>query len=108
VGKSGITRAALEAGNETCKKRRKRDTGKEQQEEARGSAEGEMDWKDCPPIAQGECSNLEKARAQMKAAMSDDLGGRGGGSPDEWLLSSTIVTGHLLAGNHLPLTNSMR
>jgi hypothetical protein len=70
VGKSGITKVALETSNGTCKKRRKRDPGKEQQEKARGSAEGEMYMKDCPPIAQGGCSNLEKARAQMKAAMA--------------------------------------
>jgi hypothetical protein len=50
VGKSDITRVALETGNETCKKRRKRDPGKEQQEEARESAEGGMYMKDCPCV----------------------------------------------------------
>jgi hypothetical protein len=46
VGKSDITRVALETSNETCKKRRKRDPGKEQQEETRKSAEGEMYMKE--------------------------------------------------------------
>jgi hypothetical protein len=63
LGKSDITGVALETSNATCKKRRKRYPGKEQQGEARESAEGEMGWKDCPPVAQGERSNLEKVRS---------------------------------------------